>query len=94
MSVVISKQDVIGEIDIWIQSATNNETDMAIKEFLSFLKERIDMLPSADAEEVIRCKDCQYRRENWGMGDSRWCDFHGTETRSDDFCSYGERREP
>lgn len=46
---LISRQDAISEIDAWIQLATDNEADMAIKEFLSFLKERIESLPSAEA---------------------------------------------
>ena len=45
---LISRQDAISEIDAWIQLATDNEADMAIKEFLSFLKERIESLPSAE----------------------------------------------
>lgn len=48
MSELISRQDVVSEIDEWIQMATGNGTDMIIKDFLSFLKERIDALPSAD----------------------------------------------
>ena len=45
---LISRQDVVSEIDEWIQMSTGNGTDMVIKDFLSFLKERIDTLPSAD----------------------------------------------
>ena len=52
----------------------------------------LGQLPSADATEVIRCKDCKHRRENCGMGDHRWCDFHRMTTRADDFCSYGRRK--
>ena len=52
----------------------------------------LERLPSADAVEVIRCKDCKHRRENCGMGDHRWCDFHRMTTRADDFCSYGRRK--
>ena len=44
----ISRRDAVNEIDEWIQRATDNETDVAIKEFLSFLKERINTLPSAE----------------------------------------------
>lgn len=44
----VTKSDLVREIDEWIQMATDNEIDMAIKEFLSFLKERIKALPSAD----------------------------------------------
>lgn len=45
---LISRQDAVSEIDEWIQMATGNETDMAIKDFLSFLKKRIESLPSAE----------------------------------------------
>lgn len=48
MSDLISRQDAVSEIDEWIQMATGNGTDMAIKDFLSFLKERIESLPSAE----------------------------------------------
>lgn len=55
-------------------------------------KAESERLPSADAAEVIRCRDCKHRRENCGMGDHRWCDFHRMTTRADDFCSYGRRK--
>lgn len=48
----MTKNDIVREIDEWIQMATDNETDMAIKEFLLFLKERIESLPSAEAEWI------------------------------------------
>ena len=59
MSDRISRTDAINEIDAWIQLATDNEADMTIKEFLSFLKERIGMLPSAEpkTEEKIVPKE-------------------------------------
>lgn len=53
--------------------------------------------PAVDAVEVCRCKDCEY----WGgvvFGNvcRRWsAPLAGMKncTQSDDFCSYGERRE-
>lgn len=47
----------------------------------------------SNVEVVVRCKDCK-----WNMDDcmGTWCSrlsgVHGT--NADDFCSYGERREP
>ena len=58
----------------------------------------IEDFPTVDAVEVVRCKDCKYRKQfqsdgtfycsdpNYGMG-------IGVELQDDDFCSYGERRE-
>ena len=53
----ISRRDAVNEIDEWIQRATDNETDVAIKEFLSFLKERINTLPSAESKTGKQIKD-------------------------------------
>lgn len=63
--------------------------------------EQIAELPTVDAVEVIRCKDCKY----WKPGDSKggnsiedlqviggckWTNFCRRET---DFCSFGERKD-
>ena len=47
-------------------------------------------LPSVDAVEVVRCKDCKHysRNEMFGVG---YC--YGAEKKLDDFCSYGERKD-
>lgn len=68
----------------------------SVRVFVAF-KESIDVLPSADAVEVVRCKDCKYWRE-W---ENRVGSCHRSENRynwfgvdSTDYCSFGERREP
>lgn len=43
----------------------------------------IDNQPTADVEEVVRCKDCKY----WHGGDCYRIEL----TKSNDFCSYGEK---
>ena len=51
--------------------------------------------PSADVVEVVRCKDCAYRRYVDGA-DIYKCDrrgFYSEEVKPTDYCSYGERRE-
>lgn len=54
----------------------------------------IDQEPTADVEEVVRCKDCQYCKES-EVTDRLFCDWHREyfETEADNFCSYGERKE-
>ena len=66
--------------------------------------EYAELLPTVDAAQVVRCKDCKYWHEQQG-----WCDQHSTfmldgvpcrpdESTdwkmfdADDFCSCGERR--
>jgi hypothetical protein len=53
----------------------------------------IDNAPTADVVEVVRCKDCKYWVEDkdFGMFCSHWGSTL-TESRENDFCSYGERR--
>lgn len=43
-------------------------------------------LPSIDAVQVVRCKDCKYYKENTLV-----CGKYGLE--DDDYCSWAERRE-
>lgn len=53
-------------------------------------------LPSADAVEVVRCKDCRYWQEyQEGHYPNESCPWDKGETPDeDDYCSFGERREP
>lgn len=54
----------------------------------------IDEAPTVDAVAVVRCKDCKhYYADPWGWGN---CVFEGgvsRRTKTNDFCSWGERRE-
>ena len=50
--------------------------------------------PTADVVEVVRCKDCKYWEK--GKDYEPYCNHFGnmmTDTKADDFCSYGERKE-
>jgi len=51
-------------------------------------EEEIKFLPSADAVEVLYCKDCIYYSEDKCL---RWAD--GTRMRGNDYCSRGVRAE-
>jgi hypothetical protein len=48
--------------------------------------------------EVVRCKDCKHfisfngERAKVNTDKSGWCDINDYSVRSDDYCSYGERR--
>lgn len=51
----------------------------------------IKALPSADAVEVVRCKDCKYWQDNndgYPHEECRW--GHDETPNDDDYCSYGE----
>lgn len=55
----------------------------------------INDAPTIDAVEVVRCKDCKYWQDNNGGYPNPDCRWNEQETPdADDFCSFGERREP
>jgi len=97
MSDSISRQDAVSEIDEWIQMATGNETDMAIKDFLSFLKKRIESLPSAEPktgkwvkiidEETPNLTKWHYECDQCGAGrweeGQRYCQNCGADMRGE-----------
>ena len=55
------------------------------------IRQNIKDMPTVDAVEVVRCKDCRYcLHDAHGI----WC-FNDYEhnLQPDDFCSYGERKD-
>lgn len=66
---------------------------------VSDLSIRCRIAESADAVEVVRCKDCKWymqKQKNLPYNvTKRYCNRTCTlATKEDDYCSYGERREP
>lgn len=61
---------------------------------LLFADNKLKQLPSVDAVEVVRCKDCKHSTE-W-YGDRRrcflWCE-DGISVFEDGFCNYGDRKD-
>lgn len=56
-------------------------------------RKAIENAPSVDAVEVVRCKDCKHWQESVD-GITKWCPLlMDKETKADDFCSYGERKD-
>lgn len=54
------------------------------------IMDRINALPSADAVQIVRCKDCKWYNCNACFRD----DGAENHRNSEDFCSYGERKQP
>ena len=52
----------------------------------------VDKQPTVDAVEVVRCKDCRFRIDR--KDGTHGCYRHFMEEcKTDDFCSYGERKD-
>ena len=59
----------------------------------AFLGIIISGIPTVDAAEVVRCKDCKHCiRISRVFGDVRCGKLYTDYIKEDDFCSYGERR--
>lgn len=58
----------------------------------SVMRRLIIQMPSVDAVEVVRCRDCIMKDPPGEFGDLT-CHILGVPMKDDDFCSYGERRE-
>ena len=46
-------------------------------------------IKSAPSIDIVRCKECKYYEAK-----EDWCYWRDEAITADDFCSYGERREP
>ena len=98
---LINKWDVVNKL-IQLENNYNFYKDVWDAQILyrriCELEIGIGKTPTVDAVEVVRCKDCKWRKE-WISGGFFYCcnpDYgmaSGVELRDDDFCSYGERRE-
>ena len=62
---------------------------------LGVVEDLLKNLPTVDAVEVVRCRDCKEWQRNVGCVDSPngHCFCHDIDTNGFDFCSYGERRD-
>ena len=53
--------------------------------------EKLRDMPTIDAVEVVRCKDCIFYHKRLGIGFGK-CSKTSIYPYAEDFCSYGERR--
>ena len=53
----------------------------------------VNVLPTADVVEVVRCEDCKHQPNlKTGTKGMMWCRKFRNEVTARDFCSYGERK--
>ena len=73
-------------------SETNIRMDSAYAAFIECAL-TLDKMPTIDAVQVVRCKDCQYTDEPIYEKDDHdhWCREHSLYVYENDYCSYGER---
>ena len=89
---LIRRQDAFDAVRKYLEDSYIEDAGWHMNE----IEYRINALPSADAVEVVRCKDCKHRR---GICSMRYIEMVGEDERIYDYstdngyCSWGERRE-
>ena len=81
---LIDRQAAIKALDATI-TITGEKNALEVSDYIKTVKERLEELPSAEPE-IIRCKDCIYRRD-------AACDYVDFWLQDDYFCSRGERKD-
>ena len=56
------------------------------------LKKVMDVLPSDDVVEVVRCKNCVHWKHR-NFDDKHYCDVFDWVNEGNDYCSFAERRD-
>lgn len=69
-----------------------NEESIMVSINLKSLVEKIESLPTADVEEVVRCKDCVHYKPFLHKKNRKYCFKFDHTTTAEEFCSFAERR--
>ena len=92
MSDLIRRQDAIREIDdAEVEVWESSDADYNLG--LDHAKVILEALPSADAVEVVRCKDCLMTKERDEYTGKVWCCRHREYMDYMYYCADGLRRE-
>lgn len=74
-------------LEVMSYKCVNEDFDNGVK----YVLEKLDALPTADAVEVVRCKDCKNRNSFFCPIEKESGTAHWFE--DEDYCSFGERKE-
>ena len=88
--------DLVRREDIPYIDLNSDMPHSSVRVWVAF-KEQVDVLPSADAVEVVRCKDCRYSHMTYDGG-CKYCDKWNEDGEAlyldgDFYCSYGEHKD-
>lgn len=94
---LIRRQDAIKALEKWKEGEARTIKDYGEVFVLGRTSAFADAIaamvfvPSADPE-IVRCKDCKYRDENWRRVSVRWLPCMDVRTGSNWYCESAERR--
>lgn len=67
-----------------------NEYNDGVADGFLLARDDVKQAPTIDAVEVVRCKDCKYYESKC---DYPFCYYTENNVETDDYCSFGEKRE-
>ena len=86
---LIDKDKTLDAISMYLFVNDAIRNDVKVGDYKVFAKSMICDVPEVD---IVRCKECKWLTKD--QYDEPYCGFHSIGIYADDFCSYGERREP
>ena len=96
---LIYAEDLFEPVDFTVLQMGGRSGGKTMAMYEQLFRKRVEMAPTVDAVEVVRCKDCIHYCQTRAYGSTYMgCEvFDGAneipyETEPDDFCSYGERK--
>lgn len=91
MTEYINREEIM-KFPIRRNNCDNEHGDIRFINGIEVVMEYIEEIPSADVVEVVRCKDCMYKKNaKTNHKGFLICSASGMEITDDDFCSYGEK---
>lgn len=84
--VIRKRAEDLADISYWEYGNPKN-----VDKWIEVAEMEFEDLPTIDAVEVVRCKDCKFFVSDGGA--LKECDYHEIYVLDDDYCSYGERIE-
>ena len=93
MSDLIRREDAIHILacEMYAEAQAEGYEVGSVEDYIPEAKAWMSDAPSADAVEVVRCRECKDFRPN-AEQDSERCRYHWIYVDGEDFCSYGERK--
>lgn len=84
MAELIDKNALLKVLIHRVKGNEDNHIILGTNNTLSLLEEWVRSIPTVDAEEIVRCKDCRYY-----VPDDEYCGFWGACRHPEHFCGEG-----
>ena len=92
---LIYAEDLFEPVDFTVLQMGGRGGGKTMAMYEQIFRKRVELAPTIDAVEVVRCKDCRYYEtvEYWPDGTKTVCRLFKRQMLEDAFCSCGERKD-